>query len=69
MSMLDKSKYDNVIQISEWVLRTLIAEHHGVDVDDVNIELAIDTEGQPYIDYCEIGCNEPEREATYASHY
>lgn len=64
---LDKSKYDNVIQISEWVLRTLVAEHHGVD--DVNIELAIDTEGQPYIDYCEIGCNEPEREATYASHY
>lgn len=66
---LDKSKYDNVIQISEWVLCTLIAEHHGVDVDDVNIELAIDTEGQPYIDYCEIGCNEPEREAIYASHY
>jgi hypothetical protein len=66
---LDKSKYDNVIQISEWVLCTLIADYHGVDVDDVNIELAIDTEGQPYIDYCEIGCNEPEREATYASHY
>ena len=66
---LDKSKYDNVIQISEWVLCALIAEHHGVDVDDVNIELALDVDGQPYIDYCEIGCKEPEREATYASHY
>lgn len=66
---LDKSKYDNVIQISEWVLCTLIAEHHGVDVDDVNIELALDVDGQPYIDYCEIGCNEPEREATYANHF
>jgi hypothetical protein len=37
------------------VLRTLIAEYHGVDVDDVNIELALDVDGQPYIDYCEIG--------------
>jgi hypothetical protein len=34
---LDKSKYDNVIQISEWVLCTLIAEHHGVAVDDVTL--------------------------------
>ena len=46
---LDKSKYDNVIQISEWVLCTLIAEHHGVDVDDVNIELAIDTASKELI--------------------
>lgn len=60
---------ENKIRISDFYLYSIIAEHYGVSMDDVDIKIAIDTDGNPYIDYCEIVCAEPEREATYASHY
>lgn len=62
---LDKNK----IRISDFYLYSIIAEHYGVSIDDVDIKISIDTEGQPYIDYCEIVVTEPEREVSFASHY
>lgn len=62
---LDKNK----IRISDFYLYSIIAEHYGVSIDDVDIKISIDTEGQPYIDYCEIAVTEPEREVSFASHY
>lgn len=59
----------NKIRISDFYLYSIIAEHYGVDIDDVDIKICIDTEGEPYIDYCEITCAEPEREVSFASHY
>ena len=60
---------ENKIRISDFYLYSIIAEHYGVSMDDVDIKIAIGVEGNPYIDYCEIVCAEPEREVTYASHY
>lgn len=60
---------ENKIRISDFFLYSIIAEHYGVSIDDVNIKIAIDVDGNPYIDYCEIVCTEPEREVSFASHY
>ena len=60
---------ENKIRISDFFLYSIIAEHYGVSMDDVNIKIAIDVDGNPYIDYCEIVCTEPEREVSFASHY
>ena len=60
---------ENKIRISDFFLYSIIAEHYGVSMDDVNIKIAIDVDGNPYIDYCEIVCVEPEREVSFASHY
>lgn len=60
---------ENKIRISDFFLYSIIAEHYGVSMDDVDIKIAIDVDGNPYIDYCEIVCTEPEREVSFASHY
>lgn len=60
---------ENKIRISDFFLYSIIAEHYGVSMDDVNIKIAINVDGNPYIDYCEIVCTEPEREVSFASHY
>ena len=60
---------ENKIRISDFYLYSIIAEHYGVSMDDVDIKIAIDTDGNPHIAYCEITCTEPEREVSFASHY
>ena len=66
MSMSDEKK---TVAISDFMLYSIIAEYYGVDIDDVDIKICIDTEGQPYIDCCEITVTEPEREVSFASHW
>lgn len=60
---------ENKIRISDFSLYSIIAEHYGVSMDDVDIKIAIDVNGNPYIDYCEIVCTEPEREVSFTNHF
>lgn len=60
---------ENKICISDFFLYSIIAEYYGVSTDEVDIKLAIDVNGDPYIDYCEIACIEPEREVSFTDHY
>ena len=60
---------ENRVHISDFYLYSIIAEHYGVSMDEVDIKLAVDTDGKPYIDYCEIVCTEHEREVSFADHY
>ncbi len=65
---MESSKYDNVIEISEWDIYSILADHFGVSIDDIDINVITDVEGQHYLEG-KVGINEPEREIFTHQHY
>lgn len=59
-----RDNYDNIVRFSESDIKSLIAEHHGVDSDDV--QLYITPDGKICAN---VGVYEPEREISFSNHY